>query len=174
MKYKINLVGEKRRGFFENLLYFFTNYLRYILVVTQLVVIGVLFYRFSIDQNIIDLKESVDQKKEIVKTVNPLLTEIKTVDNQVATIKKVVTRQDSQQKLLDYILAQFPASVNLTELLLYSDKLSLLGSSSNPKEIQLFYNRLRMDGRFASVNFSNIKKDGSSYLFTLELKNFKN
>lgn len=174
MRYRINLVGERKKDFFEGLLYFFLNYLRYILVITQLVVIGVLFYRFSVDQGIIDLKESVDQKKEIVKTVNPLLTEIKKVDNQATIIKKVVTRQDSQQKLLGYILAEFPASVNLTELLLSSDKLSLLGSSSNPKEIQLFYNRLRMDGKFASVSFSSIKKDGSSYLFTLELKNFKN
>lgn len=174
MRYGINLIGERKRDFLETLLYFFLNYLRYILVITQLVVIGVLFYRFSIDQSIIDLKETVDQKKEIVKTVSPLIAEVKKVDSQVTEIKKIVGQQDSQQKLLNYILSQFPASANLSQLSLDSDKVNLIGLSNNPKDIQLFYSKLKKDGKFASVNFSNIKKAELGYLFTLELEGFKN
>lgn len=174
MKYGINLIGERKRDLLETVLYFFLNYLRYILVITQLVVIGVLFYRFSIDQSIIDLKETVDQKKEIVKTVSPLVAEVKKVDSQVTEIKKIVLQQDSQQRLLNYILSQFPASANLSQLLLDPDKISLIGSSNNPKDIQLFYNKLKKDGKFASVNFSNLQKAELGYLFTLELGGFKN
>lgn len=174
MKYGINLVGERKRDLLETVFYFFLNYLRYILVITQLVVIGVLFYRFSIDQSIIDLKETVDQKKEIVKTVSPLVAEVKKVDSQVTEIKKIVLQQDSQLKLLNYILSQFPASANLSQFLLDSDKVSLIGSSSNPKEIQLFYGKLKKDGKFASVNLANIQKAELGYLFTLELGGFKN
>ncbi len=174
MKYGINLIGERKRDFFDNLLYFFLNYIRYILVITQLVVIGVLFYRFSIDQSIIDLKETVDQKKEIVKTVTPLITEIKRVDSQVTEIKTIIAQQDSQQKLLANILSQFPASANLSQLKLESNKVTLLGSASNPKDIQLFYNTLKKGGKVASVNFSNIKKAEVGYLFTLEIEGLKN
>lgn len=174
MKYGINLVGERKRDLLETVLYFFLNYLRYILVITQLVVIGVLFYRFSIDQSIIDLRETVGQKKEIVKTVNPLVAEVKKVDSQATQIKKIVLQQDSQLKLLNYILSQFPASANLSQFLLDSDKVSLIGSSSNPKDIQLFYTKLKKDGKFASVNLANIQKGESGYSFTLELGGFKN
>lgn len=174
MRYAINLVGEKKRNLTENLLFFFTNYLRYVLVITQLVVIGVLFYRFTIDQGIIDLKESVDQKKEIVKTVSPLLSEVKRVDGQVTEIKKIISQQDSQRNLLEYIFSQFPASVNLSQLVLDSDKLILLGVSNNPKDIQLFYSKLKKDSKFASVNFAEIKKNEFNYSFTLELAGFKN
>jgi len=73
MRYNINLIEKKEVSLLDRLIFFCLNYLRYIIVITQLVVIGVFFYRFQIDQRIIDLKEGVDQKKEIVKIVLPLL-----------------------------------------------------------------------------------------------------
>ena len=71
MRYKINLLEKKDIGLLDKLTFFGLNYLRYIIVVTQLIVIGVFFYRFQIDQRIIDLKEAVEQKREIVKIVLP-------------------------------------------------------------------------------------------------------
>ena len=41
-----------------------------------LVVIGVFFYRFQIDQSIIDLKEGVDQKKEIAKEAQQAIIDV--------------------------------------------------------------------------------------------------
>ncbi|MDO8741626.1 MAG: hypothetical protein Q7J11_00595, partial [Candidatus Roizmanbacteria bacterium] len=61
MKYKINLLEKKETSLLDKLTFFGLNYLRYIIVITQLVVIGVFFYRFQIDQSIIDLKEGVNQ-----------------------------------------------------------------------------------------------------------------
>ncbi len=174
MRFGINLIGEKKRDLFETFVFFFLNYLRYILVITQLVVIGVLFYRFSIDQSIIDLKESVDQKREIIKTVSPLLAEVKKVDSQITEIKNVVNQQGSQRRMFDYVLSQFPASATLTQFLLDPTKLTLIGSSTSSKDIQLFYNKLKKDSKFASVDFSTIKKTENGYLFTLELQGFKN
>ena len=69
MRYKINLLEKKELNLLDKLTFFCLNYLRYIIVITQLVVIGVFFYRFQIDQRIIDLKEGVEQKKEIVQIV---------------------------------------------------------------------------------------------------------
>jgi len=66
MRHRINLLEKKEQSLLDRLTFFGLNYLRYIIVITQLVVIGVFFYRFQIDQRIIDLKEGVEQKKEIV------------------------------------------------------------------------------------------------------------
>lgn len=174
MRYGINLVGEKKRNLSENVLYFFLNYLRYILVITQLVVIGVLFYRFTIDQSIIDLKDTVQQKKEIVKTVSPLIVEAKRVDSQTIEIKKIVVRQNLQQRLFDYIQSEFPASVNLSQFNLDENKLILIGNSNTPKDIQLFYSKLKKDGRFSVVSLADLRKTDFGYSFTLELDGFKN
>ncbi|PJB87766.1 hypothetical protein CO083_05355, partial [Candidatus Roizmanbacteria bacterium CG_4_9_14_0_8_um_filter_34_12] len=64
MKYKINLLLPKEKNWLDKVIYFGLNYLRYILVITQTVIIMVFFYRFKIDQEIVDLKDAVKQKQE--------------------------------------------------------------------------------------------------------------
>lgn len=86
MKYRINLLPQKETPLTEKIVYFALNYLRYIIVITQLVVIAVFFYRFQIDQKIIDLKESVDQKKEILQIVLPLLNQASNIDKKTMAV----------------------------------------------------------------------------------------
>ena len=116
MRYNINLVSKKKFSFFERALYFFSNYLRYILVITQLVIIGVLFYRFRIDQGIIDLKETVEQKKEIVNVTSDLITEAKKIEAKTTAIKKVSGEQDSFIQMMEYTLSSFPKDIFLNRM----------------------------------------------------------
>jgi len=80
MKYQINLLPKKEKDFVDRGIYFALHYLRYVLVLTQIVVIAVFFYRFQIDQEIIDLKDELTQKQEIVAVSAPLLSEAQVVD----------------------------------------------------------------------------------------------
>src|SRR3990167_132722 len=105
MRYKINLLEKKDVGFLDKLIFFCLNYLRYIIVITQLVVIGVFFYRFQIDQRIIDLKEGVEQKKEIVKIVLPLLNEVAKIDKKTLIIDGIIVKQKDFSEMLNYFIA---------------------------------------------------------------------
>ncbi len=172
MTYKINLLSKKDVSLIDKTLYFFLNYLRYILVFTQIVVIGVLFYRFSVDQSIIDLKDSLDQKKEIVEAVKPLLDEAEKVNNQSVAIRKVTSEQDYQLAALNYILSVFPESVVLTTLDISESTYTLKGTSIDPRQLQLFNARLQKDKKFKSVSLSNIRRVDEGYVFDLALETF--
>lgn len=172
MTYKINLLSKKDVSLIDKTLYFFLNYLRYILVFTQIVVIGVLFYRFSVDQSIIDLKDSLDQKKEIVEAVKPLLDEAEKVNNQSVAIRKVTSEQDYQLAALNYILSVFPESVVLTTLDISESTYTLKGTSIDPRQLQLFNARLQKDKKFKSVSLSNIRRVDEGYVFDLALDTF--
>lgn len=173
MKYNINLVGKKEMSLIDKTLYFFLNYLRYILVITQLVVISVLFYRFRIDQSIIDLKDSLEQKKEIVRVVRPLLNQAEKVNNQMVAIEKVTTDQTAHLASIDYILSIFPQSLFLSKLAVEDRKIMLTGTALDSRHLQLFYARLKKEARFSKVNLSNIKRGAEGYTFDLVLENFK-
>ncbi len=173
MTYKINLLSKQEMSLLDRTLYFFLNYLRYILVFTQIVVIGVLFYRFRIDQNIIDLKDALDQKKEIMQAVKPLLDEAEKVNNQSIAIRKVTAEQDIQLSALNYILSVFPETVTLTRLNVDNATFSLKGTSSDPRQLQLFYARLQTDKRFKTISLSNIKRAQDGYLFDLVLDTYQ-
>jgi len=173
MKYKINLLPEKEVSFIDKIMYFALNYLRYIIVITQLVVIGVFFYRFQIDQKIIDLKESVDQKKEIVEIVLPLIQEASKIDQKSKEINFVLEKQKIFDGMIKYLVSVFPETITLTNLELTEDSLKITGVASNPKHLQAFFNLLKKDNNFSNVEFSSIKKTETGYIFIMKLDKYR-
>ncbi len=173
MKYSINLLNEKEAPFLEKVMFFFLNYLRYIIIVTQLVVIGVFFYRFQIDQRIVDLKESVDQKKEIAKVVLPLLKEAERIDKRTIEAKAIFRRQQVFSVMLRYFLSQFPASITLINLELNPDSIKATGNAFEAKELQGFYSLMQKDKKFGKVELQTLRKTDFGYSFVLSLSKFK-
>lgn len=173
MKYNINLLPKKETGFVDKLVYFFLNYLRYIFVITQLITLGVFFYRFKIDQEIVDLKESVDQKQEIVQVVSPLIQEAQKIDKRTKEIKTVLAKQKETEQIMAYILSIFPEKLYLSELLMEKGTLKLSGTALDLTQLQSFYFLLQKEGRFDGVDLSSLKKTDEGYKFVLSLVKFK-
>lgn len=174
MKYKINLLEKKELSLLDKLTFFSLNYLRYIIVITQLVVIGVFFYRFQIDQRIIDLKEGVDQKKEIVKIVLPLLNEAAKIEKKTSTINETLLKQKKFSEMVDYFLASFPETITLTNMEVKDESIKITGDAENAQHLQAFYTLLKKENKFKTVNLQNIKKTEMGYNFVLFLEKFIN
>lgn len=172
MKYHINLVSRKERTAVDNILYFFLNYVRYILVITQLTVIGVLFFRFKIDQSIIDLKDSIDQKKEIIKVFQPSFEEASHVSTQLSAIQKILNEQTTQDQAVNYLMSRFPKDVFLQRFDMNTGTFSLSGSTNNSQVLRDYYALLQRDGKFKDVELSNIKREETGYSFTLKVAKY--
>ncbi|MDO8741545.1 MAG: PilN domain-containing protein [Candidatus Roizmanbacteria bacterium] len=174
MRYKINLLEKKDPGLLEKLTFFGLNYLRYIIVLTQLVVIGVFFYRFQIDQRIIDLKDGVEQKKEIVKIVLPLINEAAKIDKKTTLISEGIENQKLFSDMMEYFIASFPETITLSDMEIEGESLKIVGDASNAQHLQAFYSFLKKENKFKIVNLQNIKKTTSGYNFVLFLDKFSN
>lgn len=173
MRYNINLIPPKESSWGERLVYFALNYLRYIIVITQLVVLGVFFYRFQVDQAIIDLKEGVDQKKEIIQVVSPLLSQAEIINRQVIAAEKIMKKQNHFSQMINYLISLFPASVKLTSLEIDEGQIKMQGLTSDISQFQSFYHLLKKERKFEMVNIENIKKEGNMFVFNLNLTKFK-
>jgi len=174
MRYKINLMHKKEISLIDRITFFGLNYLRYIIVITQLIVIGVFFYRFQIDQRIIDLKESVEQKKEIVKIVLPLLNEAAKIDKKTSIIDDTLLEQKKFGGMLDYFIASFPETVTLTNLEIKGGAVKIMGDATDAKHLQSFYSTLKKENKFKTVNLQSIKRTETGYNFILLLDKFTN
>ncbi|MGB9707210.1 MAG: PilN domain-containing protein [Microgenomates group bacterium] len=173
MKYKINLLPAKELSLKDKIVYFSLNYLRYIIVITQLVVIIVFFYRFQIDQKIIDLKEEIGQKKEIVKVVQPLLNEADVIVKKSKNIETVYKDQNKLKEMLAY-LSFFPETITLTKMeILNNSDIKLTGMAANIQHLQLFKNQLEKEKRFKKVQLTSLKKVFNEYSFVLNLLNYE-
>ncbi|PIP63405.1 hypothetical protein COW97_02730 [Candidatus Roizmanbacteria bacterium CG22_combo_CG10-13_8_21_14_all_34_12] len=174
MRYKINLLEKKELNLLDKLTFFCLNYLRYIIVITQLVVIGVFFYRFQIDQRIIDLKEGVEQKKEIVKIVLPLLNEAAKIDKKTLIIGETLLKQKSFSKMVDYFLTSFPETIILTNMEVKDGSIKVTGNAGDIQHLQAFYILLKKENKFKIISLQNIKKIETGYNFVLILDKFIN
>jgi len=174
MRYKINLIEKKEFGLLDKLTFFSLNYLRYIIIITQLIVIGVFFYRFQIDQRIIDLKEEVDQKREIVKIVLPLLNEAAKIDKKTSIIDETLLKQKKFSEMIEYFTASFPETIILTNMEIKDESIKITGEAGNIQHLQAFYILLKKENRFKKVGLQNIKKTETGYNFALFLEKFIN
>ncbi|MCX7955699.1 MAG: hypothetical protein N2593_01140 [Patescibacteria group bacterium] len=173
MNYKINLLSEKEKNFLEKINYFVLNYLRYILVITQLVIILVFFYRFQIDQEIIDLRDSVSQKKEIINIVLPLINESKRIKIKIDEISNILNQQNKFKSSFDYVLFSFPYSIKLTEIEIdNNNNFKIIGYSKSSKEIDNFLSSLKKDKKFKIIEIKTLKKLEDNYIFLIYLKDY--
>src|SRR3989344_355592 len=72
-KYRFNLLDKKAKNIIGEVSGFLNDYARYIIVLTQLLVLVVFFVKIILDQTVIDLKEAIDQKNQIILTSKEMI-----------------------------------------------------------------------------------------------------
>lgn len=172
MKYQINLFPPRNKNIADRAVYFSFNYLRYILVLTQMVVILVFFYRFQVDQEIVDLRESVVQKGEIISVSEPLLKDIAALERRSSAASDIVLEQGTFQKVYQYFFRTFPSELFLTQLNFTDTGVHMEGYSQNIQIIRAYIARLQDEKRFTAVQLEYVKRQDFQYLFALHLQGF--
>ncbi|HRN69697.1 MAG TPA: PilN domain-containing protein [Candidatus Woesebacteria bacterium] len=172
MKYITNLFSKKEETAIDKITYFALHYLRYILVITQFVTICVFFYRFKIDQEIVDLKDTLSQKKAIVETTQNLLTNVKELDFKINNIKSISGKQDTLLDIYTYIFQKLPQDVRLTSLTIEGTSIQFQGQTTNITAVQDMYEKMQQEKIFKSVVLGGITKNETGFAFNLELTDY--
>jgi hypothetical protein len=172
MKYRINLLQEKEKDISGKVIYFALHYLRYILVVTQIVVIAVFFYRFKIDQEVIDLRDELQQKQEIVQVSSPLLKEAQGVDLKTREITTVLQKQESFNQMLTYFLSVFPSKMNVKQININEIGFDFEGITNDPQVIKLFLDKLRADKAFKIIELGSIRRQEDNFYCPFKLAGY--
>ncbi|OGK35856.1 hypothetical protein A3F59_03040 [Candidatus Roizmanbacteria bacterium RIFCSPHIGHO2_12_FULL_38_13] len=172
MKYQLNLLSEKHKSTLDKITYFSLHYLRYILVITQFVTICVFFYRFKVDQDIVDTRDLLLQKKAIVDATSTLLEKVKELDTKIKNIKSLYEKQTTMQQLYSYFFQSLPSDLTINSISFGVELTQFEGSAANIDSVKVFYEKLQQDKRFKSTTLTNITKTETGYDFSLELTEF--
>jgi Tfp pilus assembly protein PilN len=142
-------------------------------VITQFVVICVFFYRFKVDQEIVDLKDGLVQKKQIVEATDTMLKEISYLESKTTNIKDILTKQDSFYTAFNYFTQSIPSDIVITSIVVVLDTIECEGLSVNPASIQNFQQQLVNEKRFENVELYNVRKTDTGFIFGLKLINYQ-
>jgi hypothetical protein len=132
----------------------------------------VFFYRFKVDQEIVNLKDTLSQKKAIVDTTQDLLGLVAILDFKISNINTLYKEQDSIKSVYGYLFRKLPPQITIDNLTIDKGNISLTGQTIDVSVIQSLYESIKFDKAFKEVDLGSIDKSERGYTFTLELKKF--
>lgn len=168
--YTINLLPKKKEKAADKLLHFILYYFRYIIVITQIVVIGVFFFRFHEDQKIIDLKQKFRQKQQILAVTSPIVDEAEVINSKAGYVRVVLDNQEAFLKKMTIILASIPEDISLDGLDMDDELIELRGTATNVEAIKSLQRKLGQTPGFESTQIGVItNEDEARYEFTINI-----
>lgn len=156
----INLIIKDQFGtsYYEQLLSWTLTYGRYIVIITQIIVLSVFFLRFKLDRDHTDLKEAVTQKQAIVESISDLETEIRRVQGKLGNIAQITENQEVIPNILYFLQENIPSDTILSNLSLSLEKVSFNATSKDLREFSFLLNQLQQNKKFSEVTLEDIKR----------------
>lgn len=164
--FRLNLLRKERLSIVTEATTFFKYYAKYIIILTQLVVLSVFFFKVVLDQSVIDLKETIDQKNQIILTAESMINNNNVMAEKLKNIQDIVNKINSDQAALTTTLNNIPDSVTLDLLVLDNGKVRISGTTYEAIDINKFELRLRNKLK-RDISLENVEKETNIYRFEL-------
>lgn len=154
------------------------TYGRYIIVCTEIVVLLAFIYRFSLDRQITDLNEEIDQKSAIILANREFERQFRNLQKRTEFIGGLATNQPVVVELLRHLESITPQGVQFNSYGFSEGTLTIGATASTNTHLALFLNNLKSSEMLGSVNIVSLTKKGagtSETSFQLEatVRNFK-
>ncbi len=139
---------------------------RYIVMFTELIVIISFATRFSLDRQLTDLNDSINQKSNLIQSYGDLEQNIKSAQNKLDQYQQL----EQQKNLADVfpaLSAIIPSDVILQTLSIKTNQISLTGTTQSQTSLNLLVNNIQLSTAFRNVSIDRIEsgKDNATQLF---------
>ncbi len=164
--FKFNLLKKKGESLLSDVGLFFNPYAKYIIIITQLLVLSVFFIKIVLDQSIIDLKEAIDQKNQIILASQTMTQSNNLLLDKIQQTDSILRNIDESYKLISTTLGNIPQSVTINRISLQDQKLILFGQTYEPEDIQKLQKRLEKKLQ-KKIKLQKIEKEANLYYFEI-------
>lgn len=129
---------------------------RYLVILTELVVILTFISRFKLDRDLTDLNEKINTQKQIILSYADMESQFITVQAKTAFIK---TQQDSTTGIptLDFLEANLPIDIKLNQLNIQASGFTVSGSSLSPQSIKRLTTQFAAQYPKTEISLSEVK-----------------
>jgi hypothetical protein len=165
-QFRLNLLRKERLSIVTEATTFFKYYAKYIIILTQLVVLSVFFFKVVLDQSVIDLKETIDQKNQIILTAETMINSNNVMAKKLKDVETIVNKINADQTALTTTLSNIPDSVTIEQITLNEGTITVIGSTYEAIDINRLELRLRKRLN-RDISLENVEKETNIYKFEL-------
>lgn len=172
----INLIPEE--AFFTSPLGRFVRWSlsvgRYLVIITELVVIISFASRFSLDRKITDLNKEIVQKVSVIESYNSFEKEFLAAQAKLKQYNEL-EKQRNLAIVFEYLSDVTPPEVQVGNLTIRTDGISVTGTTTSQSAFNTLINNLSLSPHFSEVNIGRVStvadQAGYSFQFTASTVN---
>ncbi len=134
---------------------------RYLLIITQIILLGVFFARFFMDKKSNDLTEDINAQVLVLENDSWKQSSVRyaNIQNLLVDIKNIEGGQDLNSSIISEILSNIPMTLNIKSFSLNGSRVSLALTTPNFGALKAYEDGLKNNMYYSNVKF-NINKSG--------------
>ena len=149
---------------------------RWIVIVTELIVILAFLSRFKLDRDLTNLNESIKQKQTIINSSASLEKEFRFLQKRLTVIESLQKSQNEASQVLDIFAELTPVGIQLSNFSYLDKKVTLMASANSDLAFATFLKNLKESPQLKSLSIAKVstnEEQGGTIIFNLktELKN---
>lgn len=171
--FKINLVPKD--PFFDSILGKTLKWAlsvgRYIVIFTELVVILSFVTRFSLDRQVTDLNNAINQKQTVILSFGDLEKNVRIAQSKIENYLQI-EQQTNVAEVFPALSEITPRAIKLDQLIIRSNTISFTGTSSTQEALNTLITNIQLSPSFSDVEVNKIEssKDQAGLEFTIQAK----
>lgn len=170
---KINLSGKPRETTTAVFFKWAINTGKIIIALTELLALGALAYRFTIDSKIIDLHDQIKKERIFVDSQKKKEDEYRALQTRLTSIKKIQEETKQKISVMNGVLQTISdGRFSSTNLIVSQNTISLTGTSLSIFPINNFIDDLKQNPSVISISIDDLSSvdTGIRFKINIELK----
>lgn len=143
---------------------------RYLVILTELVVIAAFLSRFKLDWDYAAVRDRINGKRAVLTAMAETERRFRLAQSRLGEAGKIMEGELEAAKEIEKVTAKVPVGVVITDLTVSDKVLTLSGNANNADEFGIFLSRLARSGDWKSVGVKSLSADeqtGFKYLIWL-------
>ena len=143
---------------------------RYIIILTELVVIAAFLSRFKLDQDLASLNAEIEQQVAILDAYSSVEDEFLGVQAKLMNVKNILSRQLNSQSIVNNLVANIPLPVKASVITVSSDQTAVSATAIQDSEVTEFLKNLKNDPNWKTVAITDLSsEEGRGIQFSLKV-----
>lgn len=170
---KVNLLppSEFELSFWGRFLKWAVTTGRYIIILTELIVILAFLSRFKLDEDLRKLNDQIQTQVSFLDSEQSQLDEFFRVQRRLGLVDNELTSQNKFSENLEYITVKTPPEIKILQYAFAKGEIMVMATTLSEKSLGLFITTLGKEGLWKSIDLSQISADpGTGIKFTLSAR----
>jgi Tfp pilus assembly protein PilN len=144
---------------------------RYIVIFTELVVILSFVTRFTLDRQVTDLNNAINQKQTVISSFGDLEKNVRIIQAQIENYIQI-EQQTNIAEVFPALSEITPPTVQLDQLIIKAGNISFTGTAKTQEGLNTLITNIQLSPAFADVEINKIEssKDQAGLEFTIQAR----